>query len=82
MTPEEEEALRAENAALREQAPVAEVQELKWPLAMALMDSHNCSKPPTQRWAETQTQEPAAEVRQGARGTAGASWPSDVACGA
>jgi transposase len=49
MTPEEEDALRAENAALREQmqALLAEVQELKERLATALKDSHNSSKPPS-----------------------------------
>ena len=46
MTPEEEEALRAENAALREQvhALLARVQELEARLAK---DSHNSSKPPS-----------------------------------
>ena len=49
MTPEEEAALRAENAALREQvqALLAEVQELEERLATALKDSHNSSKPPS-----------------------------------
>jgi transposase len=48
MTPEED-ALRTENAALREQvaALVAEVQALKERLASALTDSHNSSKPPS-----------------------------------
>jgi hypothetical protein len=48
MTPEEEIALRAENAALRDhvQALLAEVPELKERLATARKDSHNSSKPP------------------------------------
>ena len=46
MTPEEEDALRAENAALREQvqALLARVQDLEARLAK---DSHNSSKPPS-----------------------------------
>jgi transposase len=46
MTPEEEQALRVENAALREQvqALLARVQELEGRLAK---DSHNSSKPPS-----------------------------------
>jgi transposase len=46
MTPEEEMALRAENAALRHQvqALLARVQELEGQLAK---DSHNSSKPPS-----------------------------------
>jgi BMFP domain-containing protein YqiC len=46
MTAEEEIALRAENAALREQAQalLARVQELEGRLAK---DSHNSSKPPS-----------------------------------
>src|SRR6516162_4005896 len=46
MTPEDESALRAENAALREQvqALLARVQELEGRLAK---DSHNSSKPPS-----------------------------------
>ncbi len=50
MTPHEEiAALRAENAALREQAQVlmARVQELENRLANAHKDSHNSSKPPS-----------------------------------
>ena len=49
MTPEEENALRVENAALREQvqALLAEVQELKERLATGRKDSHNSSKPPS-----------------------------------
>jgi transposase len=49
MTPEEEDALRAENVALREQmqALLAEVQELKDRLAAALKNSHKSSKPPS-----------------------------------
>lgn len=49
MTPEEEIALRAENAALREQVQtlLARVQELEARLANAQKDSHNSSKPPS-----------------------------------
>jgi transposase len=49
MTPEEEIALRAENAALHEQVQtlLARVQELEARLATAQKDSHNSRKPPS-----------------------------------
>jgi transposase len=49
MTPEEAIALRAENAALREQVQtmLARVQEVEARLANAQKDSHNSSKPPS-----------------------------------
>ena len=80
MTPEEEDALRAENAALREQVQALLAGCRSWKRRLA-KDSHNSSKPPSSdglRRKPKSLREKSGKQRGGA---AGPSWPSGVAGG-